>query len=227
MLKNVNILYVEDDILTIEKMSMILKTFSDRLYIAKSYDEALEIFNNENIDLVITDIELSTQSGIDLIKYIRNKNDEIPIIVQTAYRSHDYLFECANLDIQAYLYKPITISKLKECFNKVYKLLEISSSQIVAITDKIDYNFKTKLLESLEGFELQLNKKEIKLIELLLRNNEKIVSYQEIEDNVWDDYNSIMTENSLRQLIKGLRKKVGKEVIKNLSGIGYKIELKN
>lgn len=68
---------------------------------------------------------------------------------------------------------------------------------------------------------IKLTKKEILFLELLFRNSFRIVSYDELENYVWKD--SVMTESSVRSLVKNLRRKLPIELIENLSGIGYKL----
>mgnify|MGYP000297770341 CR=1 FL=1 len=215
------ILYIEDDELTLKNMIIILKKFSSEIYPCVDYHEAIKTYENNDIDLIITDIEMPSKSGIDIIKYVREKNDSTPIIVQTAYRSHDYLYECANLNIQAYLYKPITLKDLKEVFEKINNYVQIDDS--IQIDDDIDYKYSSKQLISKKNGIIELTKKELQLFELLLKNRNNVVNFEEIELEIWDVNLEVMTNNSLRTIIKTLRKKIGKEKIANLSGIGYKL----
>jgi DNA-binding response OmpR family regulator len=82
------------------------------------------------------------------------------------------------------------------------------------------YDEDKKLL-SYKQQEIKLTKKEIVFLELLFKNLNRIVTYEEIEEYVWED--SIMTENSIRSLVKNLRKKLPVNLIENLSGMGYKL----
>jgi len=71
---------------------------------------------------------------------------------------------------------------------------------------------------------ISLNKKERLLLNLLLKNNNKVLSYETLEYHIWDD---AISRDALKSLIKDLRKKTYKEFIKNISSLGYKIELEN
>ena len=69
---------------------------------------------------------------------------------------------------------------------------------------------------------IPLTKKESSFLDFLLKNSSKALSYEEINGKVW---NGMMTPDALRSLIKELRKKTYKELIKNISGIGYRVDL--
>lgn len=65
-----------------------------------------------------------------------------------------------------------------------------------------------------------LNKKELSFFELLIQNQNRIVTYEELQNKVWID--DIMTDSALRSLVRNLRKKLPTDIIFNLSGIGYR-----
>ncbi len=71
---------------------------------------------------------------------------------------------------------------------------------------------------------ITLTKKELKFFELLVKNRERVVTFEEIENYVWKD--EVFTEAALRALVKRVRQKISKELIKNFPGIGYKLSIK-
>lgn len=85
---------------------------------------------------------------------------------------------------------------------------------------KYDGNQKSLIYEERT---ISLTKKEILLLELLLKNMGKVTFFQELQRVVWQD--SVMTDNALKSLVGNLRKKLPKDIVVNLSGIGYKIIL--
>lgn len=112
-----NILIVDDD--EIQRIFCIntLSNFYciDNIYVANNGEEALEIFNNNNIDIIITDIKMPKMDGISLIKEIRKKS-EVPIIVMS-WITFDYI-NILNLNIQEFLPKEITPFRLVQTVNK-------------------------------------------------------------------------------------------------------------
>ena len=226
LLKNITILYVEDDEDTIEVMKNTLSEFSKNIIIAKNGEEAINIVNTKDINLIITDIEMPVKNGIEFIREIRSTNLTIPIIVFTAYSTKDYLLECVNLNIQGFIQKPITYQKIKDVLYKVIDYLDIKFESNIKITDDIEFDFSRQDLRNLKtGEPIRINRKELKTIEVLLKSKNYVVTYEQIENYVWKSDNEHMSSTALRTIIKNLRKKVANIPIINVSGLGYKIDL--
>lgn len=164
-------------------------------------------------------------TGIELVRIIRETDKKIPIILLTAFSNEDYLLELVNLNIQSYLIKPLNFEKLNVAFEKVFDYLEITNNLAYYINDfSFDRN-TFKLAKN--GKEILLNKKERNLLNLLITNSNKIVSYEDINKEIWAKYNEMMTQNALRTVVKTLRIKLDEtDLIKNVSGYGYIIENK-
>ena len=121
ILNNITILYVEDDMSTQKIISEILKEFCKEVKLASNGLEALNIYKQGSIDLIIADIEMPQMNGIELVENIRKKNITIPIIMISAYSQEKYLLSCLNLGINGYILKPINYKKLKDSLFKVAK----------------------------------------------------------------------------------------------------------
>ena len=225
LLKEITILYVEDEEEARKNISEILGKFSDNILLASNGDEALKIFEEQSVQLVITDIEMPIMNGIKLIEKIRKDDVVTPIIMLTAFTSSDYLLKCANLNIQAYIVKPIEYKTLKEALYKVTEYLNLTSNLYLHISKELSYDKMNGILINNEIHEIPLNKKEKALMNLLVENKNKLVTYCEIEHAVWNDYDEVMTESALRTVIKNLRKKSEIKFIDNIAGLGYKIHI--
>lgn len=226
LLKNISILYIEDDEDTKEVMKNTLSEFSKNIFIASNGDEAMKILKVNEINLIITDIEMPEKNGIEFIREVRSTDLNIPIIVFTAYSTKDYLLECVNLNIQGYIQKPISYQKIKDVLYKVIDYLDIKMETNVKITDEIEYDFSRQDLRNIKtGEPIKINRKELKTIEVLLKNKNYVVTYEQIENYVWKSDNENMSSTALRTIVKNIRKKVEDIPIVNVSGIGYKIDL--
>ena len=226
LLKNISILYIEDDEDTKEVMKNTLSEFSKNIFIASNGEEAMKILRVNEINLIITDIEMPEKNGIEFIREVRSTDLNIPIIVFTAYSTKDYLLECVNLNIQGYIQKPISYQKIKDVLYKVIDYLDIKMESNVKITDEIEYDFSRQDLRNIKtGEAIKINRKELKTIEVLLKNKNYVVTYEQIENYVWKSDNENMSSTALRTIIKNIRKKVTDIPIINVSGIGYKIDL--
>jgi diguanylate cyclase (GGDEF)-like protein/PAS domain S-box-containing protein len=149
LLSTKNILYIEDDLTTSEEVSFFLKNYIANLYIAKNGLEGLELFNSNHIDLVITDIQMPIMDGLSMSKKIKEENNLIPIIIVSAFNETDMLLEAINLGIDAYLIKPLSLSKL-------IKKIEVVLTPIEIKKELYDSNEKLKLLKKLEATEKEL-----------------------------------------------------------------------
>ena len=105
--KNYSVLYVEDDDKTRRSMEEILKLVFGHVYAAQNGQEGLEIFKHSRPDLIISDISMPLMNGIEMVKNIREINQNIPIILFTAFSDKEYLLESINLGIDRYINKPL------------------------------------------------------------------------------------------------------------------------
>lgn len=112
ILKNKNLLYVEDDEDTLQASAMILEDYVQKLFFARDGQEGLEIFENNPIDIVVSDILMPKLNGIEMIKNIRQKSKQIPIIITTAHTETQYLLDAIHLKVDGYILKPVILEDL-------------------------------------------------------------------------------------------------------------------
>ncbi len=223
LLNEITILYAEDDIESQKQIIDTLSKFASNVLVANDGIEALEIYKNNKIQLIITDIEMPKMDGIKFAKQIRKDDITTPIIMLTAYTNNDYLLSCVNLNIQAYIVKPVSFLKLKEALYKIIEYLNLTSNIYIHINQELSYDKINGVLISNTGEEYNLNKKERELMNLLVENKNKLVTYSQIEQSVWYTFDEVMTSSALRTVVKNLRKKSTVNFIENVSGMGYKL----
>jgi len=124
LLKEVTVLYVEDDIETQKLYSKNLSKKVKELFVASDGQEGYEKYLEHKPDIIITDIQMPIVSGLKMTKKIRTIDEEIPIIVTSAYNTIELLTESLDLDISSYIVKPIENKKL-------FSMLETSAEIIV------------------------------------------------------------------------------------------------
>jgi len=214
-----NLLIVEDHYPTRDLLKSTFEMLFQNVYIATNGQECLEQVNYYKPDLVITDIEMPLKSGIE---EIRAKNYQIPIIIISAYSDDNYLLKAANLHIQGYLLKPLDMDALENTLTKIYNLSH--QHKIFKINDNVTYDYSNSLIINGEN-KNSLTKKENEFLNFLIKNRNKIVSYEELEYELWGKNDEIMSINSLRTLVKKLRSKLPINIIKNISKTGYKYYL--
>ncbi|PWE21803.1 response regulator [Aliarcobacter skirrowii] len=112
ILKDFNILYLEDDESLLKHTKDVLEDFVANIYGVKTTVEAMKILLEKRVDVIISDIQLENENGINFLKYIKSKNINIPSILTTAHTDTNYLIEAIKLKVENYLIKPIDINEL-------------------------------------------------------------------------------------------------------------------
>ena len=222
VLKNYTILYVEDDEdvrkIAVEYLSRICK----KVYEAENGKVALNIWRNEKPDIIITDISMPKMNGIDMARYIRAEDQKTPIIVATAYTDQDYLMKAVELQLVKYIVKPITKDKLMGALELSLQRMEDKSKFALALSETCSYNaFSKEIL--CKGETVKLTKNELLFLDLLAFNTSRVVTYEEIESQVWP-YEG-MSSDAIRSLVRALRKKLPDDALDNISGVGYKLKV--
>jgi len=116
------ILYIEDDELTRDYISHLLKDICTHLIIATDGENGLQKFNKHHIDLIITDLKMPKLGGLELIEKIRNLehiNNDVPTIIISAYEDTKVLRSSIKYDVQSFILKPVIFTKLIQAINKV------------------------------------------------------------------------------------------------------------
>ena len=224
ILKNLNILYIEDEKNIRLNIKKTLELFCENVFDAENILNAKEILTKQRIDIIISDINLPDMSGIDFVKEIRIRDKTIPIILLSAYTDKEFLLEATKLKLVDYLTKPINFKDLNNALQKCVEEILDNSRYIITFKNNIQYNVSHNcLIDNNEKEEIRLTNKELDLLNFLIKNNNRVCSAEELKSAIWDDYLEA-TDSALKNLLNKVRKKIGKESIINISGVGYKLE---
>lgn len=221
ILKNLNILYVEDEESIIEKYSYFLEESCKELFIARDGEEAYQIYKDNKIHLIIMDLLIPKLSGIQLAKKIREEDNVVAMIALTAHSDREILLDIVELNFSSYLIKPILRSDLMGALEKISE--KVDGGRTLPLPCDCSWDSKSKTLFCNDE-SIFLTRRESKLFELLVEKAGTPCSDDEIFFYVWgDQFEKIVTNSSIRTLVKNLRKKIPTELIKNQYGVGYKI----
>lgn len=217
------ILIVEDDIDTNEAVCEYLQEAGHSTVSALDGDEAIKLFSEHKIDLIVLDIMLPTITGLSVLKSIR-KTSQVPVLMLTA--MEDEQTQVASFDGQAddYMTKPFSMVILGK---RVTALLRRSTSppkMDVWTYGDLTVNFSGYSAHDSNG-ELEATAKELDLLKLLIEHQGLVLSRTQILDAVWGD-NSYVLDRLVDTYIKNLRKKLHLDCIKTIKGIGYKLEVR-
>ena len=221
LLKSLNILYLEDEENIRINITKTLKLICDNVFDCDNANEAIGIFKKNKIDIIISDISMPNTNGIEFTKIIRKTNTTIPIILLTAHTDTDYLLEATKLKLVDYLIKPLNFTKLKEALNNAVSEIILNNPPIIKFPNNVEYHLNKKLLFA-NKLEQNITSKEIALLELLYTNMNKNISQDFIKSNIWEDP-FLATDSALKAVLNKLRNNIGKNSIKNTSGVGYRL----
>lgn len=222
LLKNFTVLYVEDEDMVRKSAVEYLTRVCKKVLEAKDGKEAIKLWREQKPDIIITDISMPRLNGIDMASYIRAHDKDIQIIIATAHSDTEYLLKAVELQLVKYIIKPITKEKLIGALEKSIELIEDKSKFNLALSPTAQYNAYEKLIYD-NGKEVKLTKNETLFLDLLAHHHTRVVKYEEIEDAIWA-YEG-MSQDAIRSLVRGLRKKVPENSIENVSGSGYKLHI--
>lgn len=226
ILKNLNILYIEDEYNIRQNVAKTLKLLCKEVFDVDEIDKANQILDTSRIDIIISDINLGKDNGLDFIEDLRKNDKTIPVILLSAYTDREYLLKATKLKLVDYLTKPIDFKMLNNALHNCVNDIIDNSKYIIRFPDDITYNvLQKKLFATNENKEITLTSKELLLLDYLIKYNNRVVSHEELKINIWDDIFDA-SDSALKNLLNKLRKKIGKEVISNISGVGFRIEIK-
>ena len=220
-LKTLRILYAEDEEGIRSNISASLRYYAKEVIEAENGKVALALYHKEKPDIVITDILMPLMTGIELAKIIRKEDEVTPIVIISAHTDKEYLLNVVDLHLEQYIVKPVNLDELMAALSRCLKRISNTHTIVYELPCGYLYDFDYKHL-TFNGELIHLNKKELTFLELLLHNKQRIVTYEELQLHVWQD--DVMTDSALRSLVRNLRKKLPRDFITNLSGVGYRFE---
>jgi len=193
-----------------------------KVWAAKDGLEALEVYEDYSPDIIISDIKMPRLDGLAMTKKIRQTDKTTPVILATAFTDTSYLLKAVELQLIKYIVKPITSAKLLDALNLAYDCIYQDVELLISIGADSTYDVLNKTLIINDNI-IKLTKNETLLLGLLAKNKNKAVNYEEIENTIWLEDG--MSMDTLRSLMRSLRKKLQGIYIENVSGIGYKLNV--
>ena len=215
------ILLIEDDPVLGEVIEDYLAQYYD---IVRVFDtaEAYTRIESSEFDLILSDINLPGEGGIEFVKTIRAYDDTTPVIVVTAYDDTEHLKQSFEAGAHDYIKKPFELEELRLRIEKSKTLFRIEQTTSVRLDDSRTYRPDTKTVVT-ENEIYTLKPKEAKILDYFLAHPHRIVSNDELIRNVWG-YEEIPTDATLRSYIRTLRQIVGHDKITTQRGLGYRYE---
>lgn len=215
-----NILLVEDIESIIKGLTYSLEKSNYKLVIKTTIKDTKEyLLSNTNIDLIIIDITLPDGNGFDL--FVNTiKNLKIPTIFLTAKDEEDDIVKGLDIGAEDYITKPFSTREVIARINRI--LLRCKKKSIIKIKD-ISYDMD-KLVLMKNNTPIELTALELKLVNLLFVNINKVVSRNVILDKIWDWTGNYVDDHTVTVYFKRIREKIGTNIITTIKGMGYRID---
>ncbi len=226
--KNILLVEDEDHLLKIIQLNLELEGYI--VTTAVTGIEALKEFRKNNFDLILLDVMLPEMNGFDVLEEIRKENKQLPVLFLTAKGSGEDRIQGLKLGADDYLTKPFN---LEELLLRVQILLKRSSNvkNPAAAPDTFTFgnnsiNFITYEIKDMNGDTVQISKREIALLKLLIERKGEVISREDILDRVWgtDVYPSSRTIDNYILAFRKYFEQNQKEPqhFHSIRGVGYK-----
>ena len=213
------ILLVEDTESIIKGLSYSLSKENYNLTYKTNIKDAKEYIENSNIDLIILDITLPDGDGFDLFNDVI-KNKKIPTIFLTAKDEEDDIVKGLELGAEDYITKPFSTKELLARINRI--ILRNKKSSLIKIKD-LTYDMDKLVLTKNDKI-IELSALELKLVNLLFLNINKVVTRNIILDKIWEWTGNDVDDHTVTVYFKRIREKIGTDIITTIKGMGYRID---
>ena len=219
------ILVIEDDFMIAESTEILLKLNQFEVVWVNNGIDGLKQLQQQDIDLVLLDLGLPMMDGMLVLKNIRQRFQTLPVLIISARDQLQHRVDGLNQGADDYLIKPYAFDEL---LARIQALLRRSGK----LQDTIDYAPTLrhagleldieKHVATFQGAVIELSKREWSILTVLLNHPKKIFSKNDLEDKLYD-FDSEVMSNTVEVYIHHLRAKLGKDFIRTIRGLGYRL----
>lgn len=213
------ILLLEDELMLNNAISEYLRNIG---HMVESFQDGQEVLDNINttFDLLILDINVPSVDGFEILSQLNNDKIHIPTIFISALIDIEDITKAYNLGCREYIKKPFHLGELGIKINQILKKEQNNTSHI-RFSENYSYS-KDKQTLYFNGEPQNLTKKQLEIIHILALNINMIVDFERFRVDVWDAEN--IDNPTIRAEISRLKKALKEDFIKNIRGLGYKID---
>ncbi|CAB3893023.1 response regulator transcription factor [Achromobacter mucicolens] len=214
------VLLVEDDAMFADALTLALEELDFAMTLAQDVEAAKVLLLQHAFALVLLDIGLHRGSGLDVLRFVRRRGDDVPVILMTA---RDALSDrIRGLDIGAddYVIKPFEPAELFARMRALLRRSGVPGDKILAWRHvKLDPGRREAFVDEAPT---RLSEHEFRTLEMLLRHADRLVSTEELRVHLYGAGRP-GESNTIAVFIHSLRKKLGKDTIENVHGQGYRL----
>lgn len=187
----------------------------------KDGNMAMTSLSVQHYDLLLLDLGLPGRDGMDVLRQIRQKESDLPVIILTARDALEHRVAGLNEGADDYILKPFHLTELWARIQAVLRRRAGRSNPVLG-TDRLSLNPVTKEARSEYAGPFVLSQREYMLLEALLMRPGAILSRSDLEDRIYG-WGEEVESKAVEFLIHSLRKKLGFDAIKNIRGMGWMV----
>jgi len=218
---DLSVLYIYDDDTYKSQILEVLKENVNLISFTSDLDVAKNLYKKNSPCLIIVSSFFKNREYLNFLKELREVDLKTAFIVIANNKKNEYLNELMELYITKYIDSAFKDAVLINALNKCMEIISKRLYSNVSLGEDLVFNFHTQSI--IKGNTTYvLNKKQALLIDLFIQNPNKIISYEEIKFHVWQDE---VSEAAFKSLFRDLRKSTYKNIVKNYSGLGYKLNI--
>ena len=215
------ILIVEDEIDIREGISEYLSEVGYDVMVAEDGQEGIDLFKSNEFDLVLLDIMLPKINGFGVLSQIREISD-VPVMMLTAMTDDYSQIMSFNEKADDYITKPFSVVVLHKRIEALQRRIQGRQQNNKWIYKDVEVDFLGFCAKK-DNNPVDLKPKEIKLLELLIKHKNQVLTRNQMLDSLWE-IDEAPADRVIDVYIKELRKKLGLDCITTIRNVGYKLE---
>lgn len=220
------VLIVDDDPTILELAAESISLAGHQTFTAEDGFSALNVLRAENIDLVVSDVNMPRLDGFELLRRVRNQGNEVPFILLTARDQKSHVVEGFKIGADDYISKPFGLEELSLRINALLRRTgKISNGPTILTCGPIRVDLENYTVTKGDGLPVQLSRTEFRLLAELINSKGRVIDKSSLLDRIWG-YGYMSGATVLDTYISYLRKKLHDDDwqgITTVRGIGYKI----
>ncbi|WP_312333230.1 response regulator transcription factor [Acinetobacter variabilis] len=219
------ILIIEDDFMIAESTETLLKLHQFDVHWVNNGLDGLKQLQHQAYDIVLLDLGLPMMDGMQVLKHIRQKFPNLPVLIISARDQLQNRVDGLNQGADDYLIKPYEFDEL---LARIHALIRRSSPKNTGSEShkKLSHSgLELDLEQHIACFNsqpIELSNREWSILTALLTHPSKIFSKNDLEDKLYD-FDSDVSSNTVEVYVHHLRAKLGKDFIRTIRGLGYRL----
>lgn len=214
------VLLVEDDKIVGDGVVQGLEMEGYAVDWVEDTDSAMAALRADGYELMVLDLGLPDGSGLDVLQNLRRRANDLPVLILTAYDATTYKLKGLDAGADDYLVKPFDLDELLARLRALRRRSHGRAAPTLRVgTVELDPHSKTV---TLDGQPVNIAPREFSVLHILMENAGKVLSRNQLEDRLYGWGNEIES-NAVEVHIHGLRKKLGKDFVKTIRNLGYKV----